>query len=79
MIHVQVQFGHAGDLFTYMAPETVDHGDRVLVQRGDTVAIGHVAAIGSAETGPAEGIIRVLRPGERLNEPEEVSHAGDAW
>lgn len=75
MIHVQVQFEYAGDLYTYMAPEAIDHGDRVIAMRDGVLEMGHIVAVGSTDSGPAEEIIRVLRPGER---PEEIEEPGDA-
>jgi hypothetical protein len=74
VISIEVQFEHRGDLYTYSAPEIVDHGDRVIVPRDGSLAVGVVVAIGSPHTATEE-IIRVIRPDETV---EEDSDAGDA-
>lgn len=75
MITIEVQFEHRGDLFTYAAPEIVEPGDRVIVPRDGSLAVGVVVAIGSPHTA-IEEIVRVIRPDEALG--EEDGDAGDA-
>ena len=75
MISIEVQFEHRGDLYTYSAPEIVDHGDRVIAPRDGVLAVGVVVAVGSPHTATEE-IVRVIPQGEAL--AEEAGDAGDA-
>lgn len=71
LITIEVQLGPHEIPVAYSSPLIVEHGDRVVVPDGGTLAVGYVVGVGSRAE-PVDEIVRVLGPLENPDgDPDE--------